>query len=292
MKVALDKVILGSNPFIGISYLSQEKRLEYSERFGREESIAAVIEKAIEYDVTSISSENNILVANALEMVRKKGFDFKVMPVVPSAYQYVKKSSEVGISGILEGLPIYTKLKLALKAPGALKKSITGDVVGLFSTLLDIELARFRKFDIPVIFLHGVTADLAVSVGNTELLKLFCEMVRDNYKAEPAFATHNLCRMVPTIEKEKLPVNIIMAPINKIGFLMNPSQEQCLKYLKETKLKIVAKKVLAGGRLSPDEGLKYIYNDLKLRSSMIGIGSVEEAIQTLDTVKKYGIKRV
>ena len=287
MTVKLDRVIIGSNPFIGVSYLSQEKRFEYSERFNKAESIAKVVEKAVEYDFPMISSENNVNVANALEIVRKKGTEFKVLPVVPSAYQYVKKASEVGVSGILEGLPVYTKFKLALKAPRAIKSSITGDVMGLFSTLLDIELARFEKFDMPVIFLHGVTADLAVSVGNMDMLKLFCNMIRERYDAEPAFATHNLGKLLPAVEREKVPVNIIMAPVNKKGFMMNPSQEKSLELIRKTKKQIIAKKVLAGGRISPEEGLEDVYKDVGLDSAMIGIGSVNEAVETLELAKKY-----
>ena len=40
---------------------------------------------------------------------------------------------------------------------------------------------------------------------------------------------------------------------------------------------IIGIKSFAGGRIKPEEALNYVYNDVKVDSCMIGVGSIKEA---------------
>ncbi|WP_321423222.1 hypothetical protein [uncultured Methanobacterium sp.] len=283
----IDKVILGANPFEGVSYLSQEQRTHYREKFSKIDNIAEIIEVAGDFGVNTISTGNNPNVLKAIKVVEKEKDDVKVIPVIPSVYEYVKQSSLGGMSSLLDGITKYNKLKIALKAPSLIKKGLSKDVLGLFSDLIDLELEGFRDFDMPVIILHGVTVDMAISLNQVELLGVFCDFIREKYDAEPGIATHNFGKLMPVIEENNLDINIILAPVNKRGFMMNPSQEKCLDLVAKTDKTVIAKKILAGGVIDPKSAFEYIFDDLKINNAMVGIAGLDEAYQTLRVAKKY-----
>jgi hypothetical protein len=81
--------------------------------------------------------------------------------------------------------------------------------------------------------------------------------------------------------KIKMP---ILASFNKKGFIMKPSQNECEKLLEETDYYIIAKKVLAGGRLNPEEAFPYL-TDKNIGSFVLGVGSLSEAYHTLSVAK-------
>ena len=76
----------------------------------------------MDFGVNSISTGNNKKVLDAISQVQKEHDDLNVIPVIPSVYEYVKKSSLDGMGGLLDGISQYNKLKVALKAPSMIKK--------------------------------------------------------------------------------------------------------------------------------------------------------------------------
>jgi len=198
-----------------------------------------------------ISTGNNKNIVEAIREVENEREDIKVIPVIPSVYEYVKKSSLDGMSGLLDGITKYNKLKVALKAPSLIKKGLSKDVLGLFSDLIDIELEGFKGLNMPSIILHGVTVDMAVSLNQIDLLSVFCDFIREKYDAEPGIATHNFGRLMPVLEENDVDVDLIMVPVNERGFMMNPSAEKCLSIIKSTDKTLIAKKILAAGVINP-----------------------------------------
>jgi hypothetical protein len=72
--------------------------------------------------------------------------------------------------------------------------------------------------------------------------------------------------------------------MNSKGFMMKPTQAECEKLVAESGYQIIAKKVLAGGRLSPEEAFAYVV-DKKIESVIVGVGSVPEAYHTFSVAK-------
>ena len=65
---------------------------------------------------------------------------------------------------------------------------------------------------------------------------------------------------------------------------MKPSKEVCEKLLETTENTIIAKKVLAGGRLSPEEAFPYLVGK-NIGSAVVGVGSLPETYHTLSIGK-------
>jgi hypothetical protein len=272
----LPRVMLGANPFHGVSYRSAMDRKEYRKRFQSSEAIFQVIERSFDLGVRGIHSfaketEN----AAVLKAKEKFGDSLKIVSVVPDIYGAVKR-----VTGA-EDVTHATKLRLLMKSiPSVLNVGLTGNVVPLFRKTLAQELDIIRPTEPNAILLHGGLADLACGNEKRDILEVFMEEV-GKLGATPGIATHNLGVSYGKIKKMGLSMPIIMAPVNSKGFMMNPSMESCIEILKQERgIFFIAKKIVAGGIIPPLEAQRYVFETVGVQSAAIGIGSVSEAEET------------
>lgn len=280
--VTLDRLILGSNAFEGVSYTSRSQSLHYLEHFGNPDNVVAVLAAAHSLGVRTFMLSNTENVMAALEKFNKSK-ELVLLPVIPNVYEYARDASEKGVLGSVldraKRIDMYQKIRLGLRALGKIKSVISRDVFNLLVELIDFELAAFRPYKIGAVLLHGQVTDLALSSHNKGLLDLFLNLIRDEHGLEPMLATHNFGTLLPQLMEWGIQVPV-MAPLNRKGFMMKPNPETCLRLVEEAGYPIIAKKVLAGGRLTPEEGFGYLA-DKKIMSAVVGIGSVPEAYHSL-----------
>jgi len=283
----LDKLILGSNPFEGVGYLSREQTRHYQEFFSHKENIIPILEASYNLGVKTFTSSNNEQVMGALKEFKHSN-DLKILPVVPNAYEYARDSTDKGVLGTVlhkaKQIDVYRKLRLGLRALTKIQGILSKDMVTLLTSLLDFELSTFRHYNVQGIILHGQVTDLALSSDNKELLNVYINLVQEQYKATPIVATHNFGLLLRKLKEWNIKIPV-MGPVNKKGFMMKPSQEEVLQLIEETESTILAKKVLAGGRLTPEEALPFLLGK-KIGSVVIGIGSLSEAYHTLSVAKQ------
>jgi len=283
----LDRLILGSNAFEGVSYTSRTQSLHFLEHFAKPENVVAVLAAAHSLGVRTFMLSNTENVMAALEKF-DKAKDLTLVPVIPNVYEYARDASEKGVLGTVldkaKRIDMYQKIRFGLRALGKIKSVISKDVLDLLVELVDFELASFKPYKLGGVMLHGQVTDLALSSHNKGILELFLNLIRDNHGLEPMLATHNFGTLLPQLIDWGIKVPV-MAPLNQKGFMMKPSQEACLKLVRESGYPIIAKKVLAGGRLSPEEGFGWLA-DKNFVSAVVGIGSVPEAYHTLSVGKQ------
>ncbi len=283
----LDKLILGSNPFEGVGYLSREQTRHYQEFFSHKENIIPILEASYNLGVKTFTASNNEQVMGALKEFKHSN-DLKILPVVPNAYEYARDSTDKGVLGTVlhkaKQIDVYRKLRLGLRALTKIQGILSKDMVTLLTSLLDFELSTFRHYNVQGIILHGQVTDLALSSDNKELLNVYINLVQEQYKATPIVATHNFGLLLRKLKEWNIKIPV-MGPVNKKGFMMKPSQEEVLQLIEETESTILAKKVLAGGRLTPEEALPFLLGK-KIGSVVIGIGSLSEAYHTLSVAKQ------
>ena len=283
----LDKLILGSNPFEGVGYLSREQTRHYQEFFRHKENIIPILEASYNLGVKTFTASTNEPVMGALKEFKHSN-DLKILPVVPNAYEYARDSTDKGVLGTVlhkaKQIDVYRKLRLGLRALTKIQGILSKDMVTLLTSLLDFELSTFRHYNVQGIILHGQVTDLALSSDNKELLNVYINLVQEQYKATPIVATHNFGLLLRKLKEWNIKIPV-MGPVNKKGFMMKPSQEEVLQLIEETESTILAKKVLAGGRLTPEEALPFLLGK-KIGSVVIGIGSLSEAYHTLSVAKQ------
>jgi hypothetical protein len=286
MTVALDKLILGANPFEGVSYQSRAQAVQYQEHFANEDNIAAILNAALSAGVRAFTCSNTANVMRALKAFSKID-ELRIYPVIPNAYEYAMEASEKGVLGAVlskaMGFSMYQKVKLGLRALTKIKSVLTKDIMDLLLELLNFEMASFEKLNLGGVILHGQITDMALSSRNPDLIGVFQDVIRDTFNLEPILATHNFGTLLPQLMEWKIRIPI-MAPFNSKGFMMKPSKDECEKLVRGSGCPILAKKVLAGGRLTPEEAFPYLL-DKNVASVVVGIGSVSEAYHTFAVAK-------
>ncbi|MCP8304294.1 MAG: hypothetical protein H3Z50_02310 [archaeon] len=136
-------------------------------------------------------------------------------------------------------------------------------------------LERLRSLEPEVIAVHAGIAD---SFDVNEIMKRI-DIVRE-YGSIAGIATHRPGTTLPWIKEKRIPVEVILAPLNPIGYCMEPDFETSMKAIRECSHKIVAIKPLAAGRLAPREALNFVYSYVD--NVAVGIASGEEMKETYD----------
>jgi len=282
----IDRIILGSNAFEGVGYLSRAQTRHYLEFFSKKENITAILEASFNLGIKSFMCSNNSNILSALKDFKNKS-DLSILAVIPNAYEYARESTEKGVLGTIlskaKEIDLYRKVRMGLRAIQKIQGIISKDLITLLTNLLDFEMASFHPYNVTGIILHGQVTDLALSSNNREIFDVYQKIVRERYKVQPMLATHNFGSLLPKLMEWKIKMPI-MASFNKKGFIMKPSKEECERLLAESDYTIIAKKVLAGGRLTPEEALPYL-SDKNIGSLVLGVGSLSEAYHTLSLAK-------
>jgi hypothetical protein len=103
--------------------------------------------------------------------------------------------------------------------------------------------------------------------------------------ASPAASTHYPGETIEEMDKAGFDFDVYLAPVNPVGYAMEPDYESTLKALETTDKQVIAIKPLAAGSLKPTESLfKFIYR--YAASISVGITSEEEMEDTYSVAKK------
>jgi len=107
-------------------------------------------------------------------------------------------------------------------------------------------------------------------------LNEWIDMIRDA-GARPAASTHSPGSTIPLLDE--LDFDAYLAPVNTVGYGMEPDVKSTLKALERTRKKVLAIKPLAAGKLSPERSLfEYIYKYAD--SIAVGITTQEQMEET------------
>ncbi|MDQ1281526.1 MAG: hypothetical protein QG670_2791 [Thermoproteota archaeon] len=131
----------------------------------------------------------------------------------------------------------------------------------------------------------GSEVDFLAITNRLDLLDDFAAILRDFLKCSIVLATHHAGTTIPILEASSLNFNGYVTPVNTLGALMLPTQEDAEKAIKDSKKPIIAIKTLAGGRIKPRDAFKYVYKKMKVDACMVGIASEEEADEDLKEAK-------
>ncbi|MGP3667385.1 MAG: hypothetical protein ACKD6N_00800 [Candidatus Bathyarchaeota archaeon] len=191
----------------------------------------------------------------------------------------VRKSFEVGVNGIqlLPFKPVIDAVDGLLKE--GLKFKIVSTVT--FESFKKNLLEEVKKLNPVAILLHAEVADRC----NENLFKnLLREIQFKGYLT--GFATHQPLKTLSWIKNTNLEYDIVMTPLNITGEFIDGKLEDLIKILKELDRFVIAKKVLAAGKLKPKDALEYIARLNCVNAVALGVTSEREIEETLVLAKK------
>jgi hypothetical protein len=190
---------------------------------------------------------------------------------MPYAHKYADAMVELGIFEAIAKFTPGNKFMSGLKGAGSL---ITANPVPMMQLLVDSEMKLLEGMNVQGIFLLNIVTDLLLGLEMHEMLYEFAQYSEKKYNVKAGFFTMNYVKLHDVLVNELGLVDpIIVSDINKIGFRMNPSQEEVENTLKKKDSYNVAMSFLASGAINPEEAVEYIGSFDGVDSVLFGASS-------------------
>jgi hypothetical protein len=296
--IATDPLLLvGDNPFLSISHLSQSKARERVDDPGDPVFAAHLLRLALENGANGFTfsvCDSNLSILDNLDLT-DLGKSLRLYPILPYAFEYVQKATQRGgFGGLIKKLGWdMVKSGNAESLVFGVLTTLTANPESLMKAYLGYEFSRLNSYlnktiRLDSILLHQVVTDLALALDLDWLFKTYITFLSKK-KVIPGFNTGNFPFLVRKFNEWKIDLHnvIIAAPFNKMGFQMTPSKEECEKAL--TLLpepSVIAISVLAAGYLHPLEASEYLSNLPNIRGIAVGVSKEKHARETFEIFKR------
>jgi hypothetical protein len=298
-----EKVLLiGDNPFHGISHLSQER----SRIRGDDSTFAKQAANLVMLSHSNGADGFMFSVSDVtLSILRKidesgKNLSLDLYPIVPYMYEYVRLANQLG------GIPgLARKFGRELIASRNSRAILYGldavaraDITSLTKAYLAYEISRTKSSagkhaNVRSMLLHQAITDMALALNMDWWFEAYVEFMLKR-GITPGFNTGNFVHLVSKFKEWDLDLNriVIAAPFNKAGFQMNPSRAECEKMLSDIKKSfVIAISIFAAGYLSPPEAIDYIATLPNLRGIAVGVSKEKHACETFRFLgDKFGME--
>jgi uncharacterized protein (DUF486 family) len=282
-----DKKILlvGDNPFHGVSHLSQQKARERSQEITNPEYCADLVKVAMVNGADGFMFSVSETTLNIVKVLSKKGISPKLYAIAPAASDYIRLASQLGTPGMAMHLARQILISGNPKAiASGIKGIIAQDPASLMKAFLYYEVFRIRAASKsstgPYSFLfHEFVTEMALAFNLEWLVKSFIGFMV-HLKIKPGFETRNSPLLIDRLIKWGIDLKhiVIVAPYNKIGFQMNPSRKECEKALLNIPdTEVIAMSILASGYSKPSEAIAYISSIPQLKGIVVGVSKEQHA---------------
>lgn len=288
MKPQNQKLLLvGDNPFHGISHLSQERARC---RTGTADSVAEkadVVLTAIKNGANGFMFSVSEVTLSILKNIRDQNEmgSIKLYAIVPYPFEYVRIATQIGTPGLAKRLvkQVLTSGDVCVILSG-IRALATVDINRLLKTYLAYEISRIqssagKKADLTSILLSEIVTDMGLALNFEWLFKSYISYLSKK-GIIPGFNSRNLPFIVKRFEEWDINLDeiVLATPFNKAGFQMNPSREECERTLANLRTPIVlAISVLAAGYFRPSEAVDYIASLRNLKGVVAGASKKQQA---------------
>jgi hypothetical protein len=289
-------LLVGDNPFHGISHLSQARARARNEQISFTEYAGNLVVSSIESGANGFMFSVSETTLATLQTVTQRIGDepLELYAIVPYAYEYVRLATQLGPVGLAKKLG--KKIVLSGNS-GAIFNGLKGvirmDPESLMKTYLLYEISRIKSsagkhMNIASVMLHEVVTDMLLSMNADWLVKSYINFLSKR-KIKPGFETRNFVYLVNKFKEWDIDFSkiVIAAPFNKVGFQMVPSKEECEKALAEIpESNTIAFSILAAGYLELEEAADYVQTLSNLKGVAVGVSKEHHARETFAILEK------
>ena len=290
-------LLVGDNPFHGISHLSQERSRARNAAVKQSEFAAGLVMSALDNGADGFMFSVSETTLSILHDMRKNGrfCDSKLYAIVPYAYEYVRLAAQVGgVPGLGRRIGKQILLSMNGKAIVAgVRGLVSMDPEALMKTYLFYEISRLksaagRKALIDSVLLHEIITEMALAFNLDWFIKSYIEFLKKQ-KIKPGFETRNFALLAKKFKSWGINFNevVIVSAFNKAGFQMNPSKEECERALLDASGgNVIAMSMLASGYLRLPEAANYIKTLPNLSGVVVGVSKEQHAKDTFNFLKE------
>jgi len=292
-------LLVGDNPFHGISHLSQERARVRGDAITHAEYAAKLVMTSLENGANGFMFSVSDTTLSMLRIVRETGGSkhLRLYAIVPYAYEYVRQATQIGVPGLAKKFAKQIAVSGNVRAIAmGLKGVIRTDPMALLKTYLIYEISRIKssvgkQANLDSVLLHEIITDMALALDLDWLFKSYVDFMLE-LGIKPGFETRNFAYLVNKFREWSVDFReiIIASPFNKVGFQMNPSRTECEKALANLpEPNVIAMSILAAGYLKPPEAIKYMGSLPNLIGVVIGVSKEQHARETFRLLKnKFG----
>jgi len=288
-------LLVGDNPFHGISHLSQERARERAGNTDSAADKADIVSAAINSGADGFMFSVSDVTLSILKNLRERGEIDQVAlyGIVPYAFEYVRIATQTGTPALAKKIAKEMILSGDVRAVlGSLPAVLQMSPERLVKLYLAYEISRIKssaggKTKISSLMLHEVVTDMGLALNFDWLFKSYVSYL-SNKKITPGFNTRNFPFLVRKLKDWDIDVDetIIATQFNKAGFQMNPSREEYEKTLASLSRPIVmAISVLAAGYYKPPEAAEYLAGQENLKGAVAGVSTLKQAHETFSLLK-------
>jgi len=288
-------LLVGDNPFHGISHLSQERARVRGNESTSPESAARLVLKSIENGAEGFMFSVSDLTLAILQNIReeKQADRLGLYAIVPYAFEYVRAAAQTGMPGLAKRLAKQIVFSRDLGAIAAgLRAGVTADPQALLRTYLSYELSRLRSVakqtNLVSVLLHEVITDMGLALNLRWLFESYVEFMV-NREITPGFNTRNFPYLIRRFGEWNIDLRevLIAAPFNKVGFQMNPSKLDCEKALENLPVpNVLAISIFASGYVTPSEAAEYFTSLQGMKGVAVGVSREKHAVETFRFLKE------
>ncbi|MEJ5327406.1 MAG: hypothetical protein WHU54_04055 [Candidatus Bathyarchaeia archaeon] len=289
-------LLVGDNPFHGISHLSQARSRMRGESPADPAYAAKLVALSVENGADGFMFSVSEKTLKILEHLRGNGGVkcLRLYAIVPCAYDYVRLASAAGgVPGLAKRVikEIVFSGNIAATASG-LNGVLRSDLHSLVKTYLQYELSRVKRSAgksamLEAVLLHQVITDLCLALNLDWVFQFYIGYLH-KLGLTPGFNTGNFPFLVEKLQDWNINVGdvVIAAPFNKVGFQMVPTIKHCEELLLNTpELNVIAISVLAAGYLKPNEAFDYIASLHNIKGVAVGVSKEKHAKEAFSLLR-------
>ncbi|MCP3684262.1 MAG: hypothetical protein GY861_16400 [bacterium] len=290
-------LLVGDNPFHGISHLSQERAASRGEDVADPKHAAVLVQTALANGADgfmfSVSDTTLSILQRASKTDQRE--PIQIYAILPYAFEFVRLAvTQGGIPGLVKKMGSEIVFSWNFRAALYGVKGITRtDPESLLKSYLLYEESRIRSAagkngTVASILLHEVVTDMALALNMEWLVRAHIDFMQSR-GIKPGFQTHNFAHLVTKFETWGIDFRkvCIAAQFNSLGFWMCPSRTKCEEALKRIPdTEVIAYGILASGYLKVPEATEYVKGLPGLSGIAVGVSKEHHAHETFKLMKE------
>ena len=285
-------ILVGDNPFHGISHTGQERVAMRAKDVRSPRTATDIVCTALDYGADGFTFTVSDTTLEILEHLKEREKVPQLYAIVPYAYEYVRLAIALGgIPGLGNRIAKQIiKSRNLMAIWHGMRGVLTLDPAEAYKAYIAFEVSRIRvragKESLRCLFLHHIVGDMALALDMDWLFKAHIAIL-ESYGIKPGFHTHNFPFFIDRVKRWDIDLDriLITAPFNAIGMQMNPGKEECEKAIADLRCSnVIVFGILAGGLLQANDAIGYIDSLPHICGMAFGVSTIEQAKQTFSMV--------
>lgn len=244
----MSKIILGDNPFFGVSHSGKN--------YNNSSSISHLdVFKSCEYNHINkfmISPHQNYFnFLNKVDSILQNDWDVTLVVPYPHAINEIIASK--GFTGVLSLLQPFELIKVFHSILFQFLFNSKQSYTPAFKYIINVEsqrFSKFRKFKLTRIALHNIVTDILIATKNIHILNGFVQCCK-RLGFEPVIITQNPLRLMELYSGKYTSC----FSYNQFGYMVNPSLDEVSTHLSSIKrscVSIEAMQIFSSGKVKKD----------------------------------------